>query len=229
MAFTFEDFVYTLDRGGVSDILLPFDLIFTLVYASLKKIKFLGDKQGVNVTVALVMSLTVVILHVTNRYPAGKDVIDIINAAIPNIMLVAIGVILFLLVVGLFKVEAGNLADVGYSFITLVLMNIWVKNAFDEISGFFLIVSVLLVAIVAILGTGQSFFGRLPIIFGVTFLMIFHAAVGWGSGLPGSMQFLTDSTTQVLIIGIMIFFFLIALITKEKSPEPSEKIFKLFR
>jgi hypothetical protein len=223
-----ENFVRVLDYYGISDILLPFVLVFTLVYASLKKIKFLEDNKGVSLTVSLVMALTVVIMHVTHRYPADKDVVEIINIAIPNIMLVAVAVILFLLVVGLFKVEAGKLADVGYSWITLILLNVWVKNAFDEISSFFLVVSILLVAIVLVMGEGQKFFGRLPIIFGVTILMIFHNAVGWRNGLPNWLQFLSDSTFQTFTIGVLVFFFLISLVTREKVEKPKEKLFKLF-
>ena len=229
MAFTFEDFVLVLDRYGISEVLLPFLLIFTVVYASLKKIKFFTDNKSANVTIALVMALTVIILHITGAYPAGKDVVDIINVAVPNIMLVVVGVLLFLLVVGLFKVEAGNLVDVGYSLITLILLNIWVVNAFDEIATFFLIISVLLIGITLILGTGQSYAGRLPIIFGITILMIFHAAVGWDRGLPNSMNFLTDPMIQTLIVGVLFFFFVISMVTKEKSPEVGEKVWKLFK
>ena len=143
-------------------------------------------------------------------------------------MLVMVGMILFLLMVGLFKVNAGDFVDVGYSLITLILLNIWVKNAFDEISTFFLIFSILLVAIVAIMGEGQKFFGRLPIIFGVTILMIFHAAVGWDRGLPRSLYFLANSSFQTVVIGLMVFFLFISLITREKSEKTITKAFKLF-
>lgn len=229
MAFRLEDFVRILDRYGISEVLMPFILIFTLVYASLKKIKFMDENKGVPVTISLVMALVVIILHVTRRYPAGRDVVDIINVAIPNIMLVAVGVLLFLLVVGLFKVNAGDLADVGYSFITLILLNIWVVNAFNEIATFFLIFSVLMVGITLVMGSGQSYAGRLPIIFGITIMMIFHNAVGWNNGLPDYLRFVGDPTFQTLAIGGLVFFFLISLVTREKAPEEPTKIWKLFK
>jgi len=230
MVFTFQDFVFSLDRWGVSDVLLPFILVFAVVYAILLKIKFVEDKKGINVTIALVMALTVVIPHITNRYPAGMDVVDMINRVIPNIMLVGVAVLLFLLLVGIFKVEAANLADVGYSFISLVLVNIWTAAAYPEITTFILIVSALAIGITLVVGEGQAFFGRLPIIFGITIAMIFHYTIGWGSGLPSYLRFLNNSVFQTLVIGVLVFFFFMAFITREKPPEhPTEKAFKLFK
>ncbi|MBI1969998.1 hypothetical protein HYS48_04860 [Candidatus Woesearchaeota archaeon] len=104
MAFhtIFERGVTILESLGISDVLLPFLLIFTIVFAILQKIEILGErKKNLNVVVALVMALAVVIPHVTESYPPGADVVEIINRALPNVGVVAVVIIMLLLLVGL--------------------------------------------------------------------------------------------------------------------------------
>jgi Kef-type K+ transport system membrane component KefB len=98
-----EDFIWQLKESGIADILLPFILIFTLIFAVLQKSHILGkDKKNYNVIVALVMGLAVVIPHVTGSYPVGRDVVDILNNALPNVSLVVVVILMVLLVVGVF-------------------------------------------------------------------------------------------------------------------------------
>ncbi|MBI2652090.1 hypothetical protein HYX00_01375, partial [Candidatus Woesearchaeota archaeon] len=67
-AFGLEGFIEVLDRWRVADVLLPFLLIFVIVFAILQKTKILGDsKKNLNVVVAIVVGLLVVIPHVTGR------------------------------------------------------------------------------------------------------------------------------------------------------------------
>jgi hypothetical protein len=101
------EFFQLLESYGLTDALLPFLLIFTVIFATLQKTKVLGDgKKNFNVVIALVMSLTAIIPHVTNSYPSGYDVIDIMNAALPQVSLIAIAFIMLLLLVGLFGAES---------------------------------------------------------------------------------------------------------------------------
>ena len=64
------DFFQSLERWGLTDIMLPFLLVFVLVFAVLEKTAVLGaDKKNFNVIVALVLALATIIPHATSTYP----------------------------------------------------------------------------------------------------------------------------------------------------------------
>jgi hypothetical protein len=125
----FERAVYTLENLGITDVLLPFLLIFTLVFAVLQKSKILGmDKDGhphkkFNVTISLIMALGVVIPHITNSYPYNADVVDIINRALPNVSLVVVAIVMFMLLVGIWGKElnvAGSALSVWVTILSII-------------------------------------------------------------------------------------------------------------
>lgn len=98
--------IYYLDSLGITDVLLPFILIFSVVFSILQKTKIFGEKtKNINVVVSVIMGLLVVIPHVTRSYPPGADVVEIINSALPNIGLVLIAIISLFLVIGLWGVS----------------------------------------------------------------------------------------------------------------------------
>lgn len=98
----FENFIIGLDQIGVTDVILPFILVFTIVYAVLQKSKILGqDSKNFNVIIAIVMGLAVVIPHVLGLY-GSPSVVDIINAALPQVSLILIIIIMFVLIIGIF-------------------------------------------------------------------------------------------------------------------------------
>ena len=102
----FENLVYTLDAIGVTDVLLPFILIFTVVFATLQKTKILGDgRKNFNVIIALVMGFSVVVPHVTGNYPFNFDPVDVINASLPQVSILIVAVLMLLLIVGVFGVN----------------------------------------------------------------------------------------------------------------------------
>lgn len=99
----FNQAIISLENWGLSDVVLPFFLIFTIVFAVLQKTKILGkDSKNFNVMVSLVLGLSTVIPHVLNIYPAEADVVNIINTALPNVSLVIIAVIMVIMIIGLF-------------------------------------------------------------------------------------------------------------------------------
>ena len=105
-AYDFGYLIETLENWGIADVLLPFILIFTVVFAILQKSKVLGeDKKNFNVIISLVVALSVVIPHVLDTYPAGYDVVDLINEILPQISLVAIAFLMVLLLAGLLGAE----------------------------------------------------------------------------------------------------------------------------
>ncbi len=98
-----QNAVQGLKDYGVIDILLPFMLIFTIVFAVLQKSKIFGEKgKKFNVIIALVIGLAVVVPHVTGDYSKmGFDVVDTINNALPGVSLVLVILISAFLLVGL--------------------------------------------------------------------------------------------------------------------------------
>ncbi len=107
MANNFVDLFQTLESYGLTDALLPFLLIFTILFAMLQKTKILGaGKKNFNVMVSLILAALVVIPHITNTYPTQYDIVDILNTALPSVSIVVVAVVLALLLIGLFGGEA---------------------------------------------------------------------------------------------------------------------------
>ena len=128
-ALNFKSFALSLERIGFVDVLLPFLLIFTIIFSVLEKTKILGEgKRNMNVGISFIFALMVVVPHVTGNFPAGYDPVAIINAALPSVSLVAVAVIALMILIGLFahdRVMLGMTAPgwVGlFSIVTLVFI-----------------------------------------------------------------------------------------------------------
>ena len=98
-----ERFVRTMDEWGLTDVLLPFLLIFVIVYAILQKTKILGEcKKNINVVVSLVFGALVIIPHITGRFPPNADPVVIINEALPQLSIVLVAIMFLLILIGAF-------------------------------------------------------------------------------------------------------------------------------
>ena len=103
----FVQFFQYLEDWGLMDAILPFLLIFTVLFASLQKTRIFGEgKKNFNIIVSAIISLLVVIPHVTNSYPPGRDVVEWINTFFPHFSLVVILILATFLLIGLFGGEA---------------------------------------------------------------------------------------------------------------------------
>ncbi|MBI2660406.1 hypothetical protein HYX07_04550 [Candidatus Woesearchaeota archaeon] len=120
-ALKLEGFVRTLESWGLTDVMLPFLLIFVIVYAILQKTKILGEaRKNLNVIIGIVVALLVVIPHVTGRFPADSDPVLIINDALPQVSIVLVAVIFLLILIGVFGQEYVFLGVTMPGWITLV-------------------------------------------------------------------------------------------------------------
>ncbi len=132
MYLDFRYMIQNLYNIGVLDILLPFILVFTLVFAVLQKTELLGkDKAGnprknFNVIIALVMALGVIFPSVTGAHVyGGVDVVQVINNAIPNVSLLIVGIIMVMLVTGVFgKPLDTSQSYLGSGFIILSILTV---------------------------------------------------------------------------------------------------------
>ena len=121
--------LYTLMQSlasiGVWDIILPFMLIFVIVYATLiTTMKSLfGKTEGTNgkdntrfaAVIAGVIALGVVIPHSIGAYPEGANVVIIINSALPQVALISVAVVGLMILLGLFGINTLKFADGGIS------------------------------------------------------------------------------------------------------------------
>ena len=104
----FRNIMYNLEMMGFDVVILPFLLVFTIVFAVLQKAKLFGkDQDGnpvkkYNVVVAFIMGLLFVIPSTTGRYPQHADPVQIINQALPGVAIIAIAAVMVLLLLGVF-------------------------------------------------------------------------------------------------------------------------------
>ena len=87
---------------GLFDVVLPFLLVFTIVFAILEKTKILGEepdgmpKRTLNSMVGFVAGMLVV---------AVNKVVYAINQALPNVVLLLVVIVSFLMLIGIFYKE----------------------------------------------------------------------------------------------------------------------------
>jgi len=125
----FDRFIRILDSWGVADVLLPFLLVFTIVFAVLQKTEILGKgKKNYNVMVALVMGLAVVFPHVLGNYPPNSDPVVIINNALPGVSVVLVAIVALLLLIGIMGGEVRWLGTSisGWIAIISLIIILWI-------------------------------------------------------------------------------------------------------
>ena len=121
--FDFQSFILALESWGLIDVLLPFLLIFIVIFASLQKTEILGkDKKNFNVIVSIIVALLVIVPHVMGTYPGGFDVVDIINTVIPQISLIIVGILMLMMLLGLFAGSEVPMVVAGIAAIIVVLI-----------------------------------------------------------------------------------------------------------
>ena len=144
------DAVELLQDFGFFDVILPFLLVFTVVFGVLEKTKIFGTdtiggntytKKNINAMVAFVLAFFVI---------AAKQIVDSIQVSLPMVSLVLIAIICFLMLVGsfasgkeefnfldLFEGWKGFLAGIFlFSIIAIFFQSIgWLDPIIDYISG----------------------------------------------------------------------------------------------
>jgi lysylphosphatidylglycerol synthetase-like protein (DUF2156 family) len=120
---------------GVYDVLLPFLLVFAIVYAIFDKTRVLGTdnyegheipKKNINAMIAFVIGFLVVV---------SKQLVATINQALANVVLLLILIVMFLMLVGVFFKKDEDIALTGgwrITFMIAILVSI-VLIFFDAI------------------------------------------------------------------------------------------------
>ncbi len=90
---------------GVMDFLLPFVLVFTIIFAVTAKMPLFKDHRNFRTIIALVLALMFVVPHILGTYPLGYDPVQVMNDSIPSISLVAVAAIMLLVLMGIFGTD----------------------------------------------------------------------------------------------------------------------------
>lgn len=180
MASPLQNAVQFFKDFGLFDVVLPFLLVFTLVFAILEKTKILGTEKGdipkrnLNTLVAFVIGMMTV---------ATNKIVNAINFALPNIVLIIISFVAFLLMIGIFfGSEELKLAE-KYKGLTL---------------GFVIVSLIILILIILnslVLDSGQTWLDFIleyiannlsgPVVTSIIFLVVTIAAIAYITRSPG--------------------------------------------
>ena len=111
MVFSFETAINTLVAMDFDKVILPFVLIFTIIYAILTKVKILGDKKNFNVVVAFVLALLPIFYHYSSATKSSFDLVNVLtnSGAISYFSTWLVVIIMLLILLGAFGYEfTGN-------------------------------------------------------------------------------------------------------------------------
>ncbi len=101
----FESMIYLFQGWQIDTVILPFILIFAIVFAVLEKTHILGktDEQArrYGTVVSLVIALSVVFSHFQGMLFGSYTIVQHINRALPGIGLLLVAIVMMLLTIGL--------------------------------------------------------------------------------------------------------------------------------
>ncbi|MBU1643734.1 MAG: hypothetical protein KJ598_01110 [Nanoarchaeota archaeon] len=100
----FSTLVQYFQAYGVMDFLLPFILVFTIIFAVTARLPLFQEKKF-RVVISIVLALFFVIPHIIGVYPLGYDPVQVMNESLPSISLVAVAVVMLMLLMGLFGTQ----------------------------------------------------------------------------------------------------------------------------
>ena len=113
----FDRLAYIFESLGVMDFLLPFIIVFTIMYAVLLTMPLFKDNKKFSIVLAMAFGLLFVVPHITGDYPLGVDPVEIMNNSLPQIALVAIASVMMLILLGVF---GSDLSENAAPFVLLI-------------------------------------------------------------------------------------------------------------
>jgi len=173
MVTGFSELAYYFQTYGVLDFLLPFILVFTIIFAVSAKLPLFSEHKNFRVVIALVLALLFVVPHIVGTYPLGYDPVQVMNETLPSVALVAVASIMLLILMGLFgtgfsKAAAPIIAIAAIAFVAYIFgssLNIltgpsevfsWWSDGLTELLVIILIFGVIVYLVVREPSTGDS-------------------------------------------------------------------------
>lgn len=100
MAFNFKEVLDMMEELGFFEIILPFILIFTLVFAVLQKTMLFGkESKKYNTIIALVIALL---------FLTASKLIEAVNKMLPIVAIILVGVLGLFMIMGFFGMKEGG-------------------------------------------------------------------------------------------------------------------------
>ncbi len=152
----FEDIILQLETLGLFDFILPFLLMFAIIFGVLSYTKIFGGKGGIHAIIAFVIGLLAV------RWPVYTDFLNIIS---PKLGIGMVVILVLVLLIGMFipkdsrAVMGWILMGVGVIIFLIILSQTYSDLNFfgygdgyltEELIGYMIIVGLLIGVIVAI-------------------------------------------------------------------------------
>ncbi len=129
LSYNFGDSLNYLISLGVFDVLLPFILIFAIIFAILEKTEILGKgKTNINAIIAIVIGLLLVV---------QRGIVDIINLFLPRVSLIIVVILMGLLVIAMVAGKSFEGLKGGVLGIAIVLIIIAIVIAVTSPPGSF--------------------------------------------------------------------------------------------
>lgn len=148
-AYGGRNFMQILVDYGLIDALLPFLLIFVVVFAILQRLRLFAEPEvagqpgrsnrGINAIIGMIIGAMVVVPHIVGLYPASSDPIILINRFLPHTAVVLIAIFCVMLLIGLpggaipspflTIIALGALGVLGFVILMAVVPGFW--PAFD--------------------------------------------------------------------------------------------------
>ena len=96
MVYSIQDFLYQLESFGIYDYMLPFLLVFAIVFGILTYMRIFGDNKGVHVIIAFVIGL----LAINTRW--GFDFTRFYTEIFPRLGIGVSVILVLMILVGMF-------------------------------------------------------------------------------------------------------------------------------
>lgn len=125
----FTQMIRSLEQMGFYDVILPFLLVFSIFFGVLQKVNLFGktpQAKNINIIVAFVTAFFVL------RVPS---IIAIINQFLPNVSLIVIVLLMFLLILGIFGTNPEGWQGVPFMIAIVVALGGVVWAIFDSLPG----------------------------------------------------------------------------------------------
>lgn len=160
------DYNTILSHSFFTDLVLPFLLVFTLIFAILEKTGVLGeDKQQINAIIGFVVGLGIL------AFPSARD---LIVQLMPVLAVIAVVILIFMMLYGFVGGDLGDESWIKYTFggligaaliiSLLVFTNLWdfilgglgTEQGMTIASNIFFVVVIIAAIIVVIKGGGEE-------------------------------------------------------------------------
>ena len=131
MVSTFRNAIQFLDKLGVYDVLLPFILVFAIVYAILEKTKVLGTESKGDVTIPRRNLNSLVAFSIAFFVVASSRIVATLNKALAHIVVLLVAIVAYLMLIGAFHKEGEPIfLDKGWKTGGMIIMLIGIVLIF---------------------------------------------------------------------------------------------------